>query len=66
MSALICLGPQCNGGSHCLRRCARGKCIQRVANRIVRVVKVAWGSRFAVLGYCTVGGSAFKELQIAL
>ena len=39
-----------------LRRCARGKCISGVANRIVMVV-----SRCAMLGR-----SAFKELQIAL
>ena len=41
MFALVRLGPQCNGGSHGLRRCARGKCIPRVANRIV-VVESRW------------------------
>ena len=32
-----------------LRRCARGKCMQRVVNRILMVVKVALGGRFAAL-----------------
>ena len=43
----------------CLRRCARGKCIQRVANRIEMVVS-KW-----VCG-AVLGGSARTELQIAL
>ena len=38
MSALACLGPQSSGVSHGLRRCAGGKCIQRVASRLVMVV----------------------------
>ena len=47
------------GGWVGLLRCARGKCIQRVANRIVMVV-----SRW-VCG-AVLGGNAFRELQIAL
>ena len=46
-----------------LRRCARGKCIQRVANRIVTVVsRWLW---VVGLRRCA-RGSAFRELQIAL
>ena len=44
-----------------LWRCARGKCIQRVANHIVMVVSSGWWVCGPVLG-----GSACKELQIAL
>ena len=42
-----------------LRCCARGNCIQRVANRIV-MVELRW------LCGAVLGGSAFNELQSAL
>ena len=49
-----------------LRRCARGKCIQRVANRIVMVVSTwFWvvGLRCCAIGNCI---QRVEDLQIAL
>ena len=58
-------GSACKEGDLGLRRCARGKCIQRVANRLVMVAsRCLW---VVGLRRCArLGGNAFKEWLMAL